>query len=173
MGRRVSVTMAIAVLVCMLAAVPVQAAGPKFLGAFSEWSAHVLSGPAGKTCYVHGEPKKSIGKYTRRDQTYTQVTRRTGAKGKTEFGVTAGYTYSKESDVEIDIDGKPFTLFTVKDSAWVREQSDEARLVAAMKAGRTMVVRGTSTRNTQTTDTYSLKGFTAAYNAMGKACGIN
>jgi len=39
-----------------------------------------------------------------------------------------------------------------------------------MRAGLTMVVKGTSSRGTLTTDTYSLRGFTAAYDAMQKAC---
>ena len=34
-----------------------------------------------------------------------------------------------------------------------------------------MVVRGVSSRGTQTTDTYSLSGFTAAYRAINTACG--
>jgi hypothetical protein len=33
-------------------------------------------------------------------------------------------------------------------------------------------VRGTSTRGTKTTDTYSLSGFGAAVNAINTACGI-
>ena len=32
--------------------------------------------------------------------------------------------------------------------------------------------QGTSSRGTQTTDTYSLKGFTAAYKAINTACGV-
>jgi hypothetical protein len=36
--------------------------------------------------------------------------------------------------------------------------------------GAAMVVVGTSERGTKTTDTYSLKGFTAAYGAISKAC---
>ena len=43
-------------------------------------------------------------------------------------------------------------------------------IVAAMKAGRQMIVRGTSTRGTLTTDTYSLSGFSAALAAIDKAC---
>lgn len=39
-----------------------------------------------------------------------------------------------------------------------------------MKAGRTMIVRGTSTRGTATTDTYSLTGFTAGMKAIDEAC---
>ena len=33
-----------------------------------------------------------------------------------------------------------------------------------------MVVKGTSSRGTVTTDTYSLRGFTAAYDAISGAC---
>jgi hypothetical protein len=36
-----------------------------------------------------------------------------------------------------------------------------------------MIVKGTSSRGTLTTDTYSLSGFTAAFNAISKACGLN
>ena len=41
-----------------------------------------------------------------------------------------------------------------------------------MRKGRTMVVTGTSTRGTLTTDTYSLSGFTKASRAIAKACGL-
>jgi Invasion associated locus B (IalB) protein len=40
-----------------------------------------------------------------------------------------------------------------------------------LKAGKQMIVRGTSSRGTETTDTYSLSGFTAALAAIDKACG--
>ena len=39
-----------------------------------------------------------------------------------------------------------------------------------MKGGNDMTVRGTSTRSTYSLDTYSLLGFTAAYEAMVAAC---
>jgi hypothetical protein len=35
-----------------------------------------------------------------------------------------------------------------------------------------MTVKGTSSRDTLTLDTYSLKGFTAAHNAANKACKV-
>ena len=40
-----------------------------------------------------------------------------------------------------------------------------------MKAGKQLIVRGTSSRGTATTDTYSLAGFSAALAAIDKACG--
>ena len=42
-----------------------------------------------------------------------------------------------------------------------------------MKSGKQLIVRGTSSRGTATTDTYSLAGFTAALAASDKACGDN
>ena len=61
-------------------------------------------------------------------------------------------------------------LFTQGDTAWTMGEADDAALVAAMKAGVDMVVRGKSERGTDTKDTYSLLGFTAAYDAIGQAC---
>ena len=48
--------------------------------------------------------------------------------------------------------------------------ADEQKVVAAMKAGSTMVVQGRSTRGTLTTDEYSLNGITKALEAVTKAC---
>ena len=45
-----------------------------------------------------------------------------------------------------------------------------AKLVRAMKSGNRMVVYGTSSRGTKTTDTYSLSGFTAMKKRIDKAC---
>ena len=63
-------------------------------------------------------------------------------------------------------------MFTRGDGAWTRNAKQDAVLVAAMRSGKSMILRGVSGRGTRTTDTYSLKGFSAAHNAIGKACGI-
>jgi len=47
---------------------------------------------------------------------------------------------------------------------------DETGFVAALKAGSSLVVKGTSGRGTETTDTYSLSGTTAAMQAIDTAC---
>jgi len=70
------------------------------------------------------------------------------------------------------IDGQDFDLFTDGDSAWARDAETDRKLVQAMVRGNSMVVRGTSSRGTLTVDTYSLSGFTAARNAINKACKV-
>ena len=63
-------------------------------------------------------------------------------------------------------------MFTHDDTAWARDAASDSAMVKAMIRGNTMVIRGTSNRGTVTTDTYSLSGFTAAHNAINKACRI-
>lgn len=158
--------------VVWIAISPAQSAGTKAIATFKDWSAHVIAGKAGKICYLHGVPKKSEGKYTTRGDTFLQVTHRTKPRAVNEVSITAGYPYKKDGVVTAAVDGKKFELFTDKDTAWSRDAAGDTALVAAMRAGTTMVVTGNSARGTLTTDTYSLSGFSAAHNAVGKACNI-
>ena len=147
-------------------------AGTKAIAAFNDWSAHKTGRAKNKICYMHGEPKKSTGKYKKRGDTYLQVTHRRKERIKNEVSVTAGYTYKKNSSVEVEIKGKKFSLYTDSGTAWVSGARKEAELVAAMKAGKVMIVTGLSSRGTRTKDRYSLSGFTAAYNKISKSCGV-
>jgi len=156
----------------VFATAPVQSAGVKSAKVFKDWSVHVAGKNKQKICYLHGEPKKSAGKYNRRGPTYMQVTHRVADRARNEVSITAGYSYKKGSDVNVKIDKKTFSMFTDGATAWSRDARGDAALVAAMRAGTTMVVTGTSTRGTVTKDRYSLAGFTAAHKAINKACGI-
>lgn len=100
-------------------------------------------------------------------------THRPGEKVFGEISVEAGYTYKPGSEVEVTIDGQTFKLFTQGGNAWAYDEKADQALVNAMRAGQQMVVKGTSTRGTLTTDTYSLTGFTAAMQSIDKACGRN
>ena len=52
-------------------------------------------------------------------------------------------------------------MYTEKDGAWIKDMAEEARLLDAMRKGSDLTVRGTSSRGTQSTDQYSLKGVVA------------
>jgi len=148
------------------------AAEPKQIGVFKAWSAHRYGAGKQRLCYVYAVPGLSRGKYKRRGATYVQVTHRAKDGARNEVSVMAGYAYKPDSEAVVDIDGRKFKLFTRGDGAWTHDGKQDTALVAAMRAGKSMVLRGTSSRGTRTTDTYSLKGFTAAHKAIGKACGI-
>ena len=54
------------------------------------------------------------------------------------------------------------------DTAWA--EKDDADIVAAMKDGKTLKVSGTSWKGTETTDSYSLAGISAAIDEIDSAC---
>ena len=74
------------------------------------------------------------------------------------------------SNASATIDGKTFPMVTDGEGAWLADTSGEAGFVEAMKAGSNLIVKGTSQRGTNTTDTYSLGGVTAAMQEIDKAC---
>ncbi|MEM7223508.1 MAG: invasion associated locus B family protein [Pseudomonadota bacterium] len=150
-----------------------RAQGIERLGEFNHWHAYAFKENGKKTCYMASAPTKDEGAYKKRGKIYARVTHRPAENTKDEVSFLAGYTFKGGSWVKVKIDKKkPFDLFTHEDSAWAPDQSADRKLVRAMKAGHQMVVEGTSSRGTATKDTYSLSGFTKAYNAIAKACGV-
>jgi len=148
------------------------AQGIKRLGDFDDWSSFQFTENGNKACYMASQPKKAEGNYKKRGDVYAIVTHRPGEKLRDEVSILAGYSYKKDSEVQVAIGKAKFALFTQEDGAWAKDKKSDTTLVKAMIKGSTMVVKGTSTRGTKTTDTFSLKGFTKAYEAIGKACGV-
>lgn len=148
------------------------AAAVQSLGNFNDWSAHADGKGKDRVCWIYSEPKKAKGSYSKRGRIYALVTDRPGEGVTDQVQFTAGYTFKKGSVVELEIGAKKFELFTNEDTAWARNKNEDHAIVTAMRAGSTMVVKGTSSRGTKTTDTYSLSGVTAAHSAIGKACGV-
>lgn len=156
------------------AATPVlaRAQGIERLGDFGDWSAFQFTENGNKACYMASQPKKAEGDYKKRGDVYAIVTHRPGEKQRDEVSVLAGYTYKEKSTVQVAIGDQTFELFTQGDGAWAQDKKADEALVKTMIKGSSMVVKGTSSRGTETVDSYSLKGFTKAYEAIGKACGL-
>ena len=142
------------------------------LGTYDDWTAYVYQDQNGKTCYMATEPKKSTGKYKVRDDIFLFVTHHLAEKEFDIVNVSAGYTYKKGSKPTFTVDkNKAVTLVSHADTAWAKDSAADLKLIGQMKKGTTAVLKGTSARGTQTTDTFSLKGFSRAYHEIQKACG--
>ncbi|MHA1560308.1 MAG: invasion associated locus B family protein, partial [Alphaproteobacteria bacterium] len=90
---------------------------------------------------------------------------------RNEASIIIGYPFAAESIVSVTIDNdETFSFFTINDGAWLSDRDQENDLVVAMQRGLEMSVRGRSQRGTDTTDTYSLRGATAAINGALQEC---
>lgn len=163
-------TGALALTIITLSSPLAYAEEPEKLGEFDEWSAYTYKAPDSKVCYVSSSPKGSEPKNVKRDPAFFLVTHMPGRKVKGEVSTIIGYPFKKETNAELTIDESKFTLFTNADGAWAESPATEKQIVTAMKAGKSLMVKGTSWRGTQTEDTYSLSGISAALSAIDKAC---
>ncbi len=171
-GLRRGLALGTAFAFAFMAAVQAQAQETKRLGKYGPWTAYAVNGPNEPMCYMASAPIKSQGKYKKRGKVWVLVSHRQSRDNPDEVQIVAGYRFKKGSVVELVIDRKnTFTLFTDMGDAWAYNGEDQ-RLVKAMKRGLKMVVKGTSARDTVTTDRYSLNGFTRAHDQIAAACGL-
>ena len=149
---------------------PAAAQEPQTIGRNADWIAYTYKSNGKTVCYMASTPTKAEGRYSKRGHIYALVTHHPDADSKSEFSIVTGYTYKPDSDVEVRIGGRKFSLFTEKDRAWTPDAKTDGLIVNAMIKGNKMVVVGVSSRGTRTTDTYSLRGFTATKKLIDGKC---
>lgn len=147
------------------------ASEPRLIATHGKWSAYVFTENGNKVCYMISEPTKHEGNYSRRGPIYALITHRPAEGSRNVFSYIAGYLYREKSDVTLRIDKTNYTLFTQDDTAWAPDAATDGKIAESLRRGSTMVVRGTSSRGTSTTDTFSLSGSTAAHDAITRECG--
>lgn len=138
----------------------------------TDWSVFADKNPT--ECWGVSSPKETVntkdGKpvSVRRGDILLFVTFRPGAKGETSF--SGGYPFAPGSTVKLDVDGTSFDLFSDGEWAWPGTAEDDATILAALKKGTTAVLTARSAKGTQTKDSFSLRGFTAAMDEAAKQC---
>lgn len=138
------------------------------------WSVFVENDP--KECWSVSTPKETVNTKdgrvvaVRRGDILLFVTFRPGKDVEGEVSFTGGYPFADGSTVKLDVGGNVFDLFTDGEWAWPASDADDDKIVAALKRGAEAVLTAASSRGTQTKDTFSLFGFTAAVEEASKRC---
>ncbi|MEZ5799015.1 MAG: invasion associated locus B family protein, partial [Paracoccaceae bacterium] len=130
----------------------------------TDWNVFTEESP--KECWGVSKPKETVNSRdgkpvsVRRGDILLVVTFRPGKPGEISF--TGGSPFAGGSTVDVNVDGNSFQLFTDGEWAWPGSAADDAALLAALKAGGSATLTARSGKGTQTKDTFSLRGFTAA-----------
>lgn len=144
----------------------------KRIGSFSGWDAYEHTDKGAKLCYLHAQPEKKEPAAAKRGEIYILVTHKPKEKIRNEVSIYFGYPLKEQVAAQAVIGSATIEMFTHQEAAWAADAATDQKLVEALRKGRTLVVKGESTRGTKTTDTYDLNGFTAALQAIDKACGM-
>ena len=142
----------------------------KELAKFNDWSAFAEGEGKNLACMAVSKPKKAEGNYSRRGDVFAIVTHLPGQNKWNEFSIVAGYNFQPNSNPDVTIGDMKFQLFTSGSRAWSFSPSEDEKIVKFLKNSMKMKVVGTSSRGTITTDTYSLVGFSKAYQKINEAC---
>ena len=142
----------------------------KELAKFNDWSAFAEGEGKNLACMAVSKPKKAEGDYSRRGDVFAIVTHLPGQNKWNEFSIVAGYNFQPNSNPDVTIGDMKFQLFTSGSRAWSFSPSEDEKIVKFLKNSMKMKVVGTSSRGTITSDTYSLVGFSKAYQKISEAC---
>ncbi len=137
----------------------------------NKWVAWQATDASGMICYVSATPTSSEPAGANRDPIHFMIIHRKGMGTKNEVQTIIGYPFNATAaNASAAVDGRSYPMVTEGTAAWLASTGDESGFVQAFKSGSNLVIKGTSQRGTNTSDTYSLSGATAAMNAIDTAC---
>ena len=142
----------------------------KSVGKFKDWESFVLLQNGNKTCFAQSIPVVRAPKKLKREPSRLFVSFRPEENIKNEISVTNGYEFKQKAPISAKSGKKTFDLFSKGRFAWVVDNGDEARLIVTMKKASRLMIIGNTDKGDQTTDHYSMMGFTKAYNTAKKSC---
>ena len=142
----------------------------KSIGKFKDWESFILSQDGNKTCFAQSIPVVKAPKKLKRDPSRLFISFRPAENIKNEISITNGYEFKLKAPVIAKSGKKTYDLFSKGRFAWVVDSKDEMKLIVTMKKASRLMIVGNTDKDEQTTDHYSMMGFTKAYNTAKKSC---
>ena len=136
---------------------------------YKNWTLFKSTVDGKEMCYIVSLPIKKQGNYKRRGEPYALVSKLKGAEYE-EVSMSSGFLYDPDKDIEVSISKRKFPMFSDEEKAWTYDRNDDIEMIKYMKKGTLMNVVGYSEVGFMANDTYSLMGFTEAYNSMINLC---
>ena len=142
---------------------------PRSTGKYKNWESFVAETDKGKICFAQTTPTKRAPGAIQRSQSKLFVTFRPSENINDEVSITSGHDY-KSSSVTASSGKRKYSFFSQKDFAWLLDDQEEKKFIQLMKKATDIIVKARTTKGAETTDHYSMMGFTKAYNTAKKTC---
>ena len=143
---------------------------PRSTGKYKNWESFTVEGDKGKICFAQSVPTKRAPAAIKREKSKIFVTFRPLENIKDEISLTSGHDY-KSSTVTASSGKRRYSFFSQKEFAWLLDDQEEQKFIKLMKKATDVIIKARTTNGAETTDHYSMMGFTKAYNTAKKTCG--
>jgi hypothetical protein len=157
------------ILILCLFSANVFAVTPRSTGKYKNWESFIAETDKGKICFAQTVPTKRAPAAVKRNKSKLFVTFRPSEEIKDEVSLTSGHDY-KTSSVTASSGKRRYSFFSQKDFAWLLDDQEEKKFIQLMKKATDIIVKARTTKGAETTDHYSMMGFTKAYNTAKKTC---
>jgi Invasion associated locus B (IalB) protein len=137
---------------------------------FSDWSLYADEKKPHLFCFVASEPKSTEPKDAKRDAPHLYISAWPKDGVKAEISFRLGFPVKSAREPVVQVGDAPFKLFATEDRIYVKDATQELKLVDAMKKGSNLTAAVTSERGTAITDTYSLSGLGQAMGKLQAEC---
>jgi invasion protein IalB len=147
-------------------------AKPTLLSQYGEWGAYTASPGGKKVCFAIAKPSASetVPPDRPRNPSYMFISSRPADKVSNEVSIIIGYPFRPNSEATAEVGTTSFALSTQQDGAWVKNATEEAHMVEAMRSAQSAIVKGVSAKGTRSTDTFSLRGLAQALDRVDQEC---
>ena len=142
---------------------------PRSTGKYKNWESFIAETDKGKICFAQTIPTKRAPSSIQRGKSKLFVTFRPSENIKDEVSLTSGHDY-KTSTVTAASGKKRYSFFSQKNFAWLLDDQEEKNFIKLMKRATNLIIKARTTKGAETTDHYSMMGFTKAYNTAKKTC---
>ena len=142
---------------------------PRSTGKYKNWESFTAQTEKGKICFAQTVPTKRAPSSIKREKSKLFVTFRPSENIKDEVSLTSGHDY-KSSTVTASSRKKRYSFFSQKNFAWLLDDQEEKKFIKLMKKATNLIIKARTTKGAETTDHYSMMGFTKAYNTAKKTC---
>ena len=147
-------------------------AEPTLIGQFGTWGAYSATPNGKRVCFALAKPasSKTNPPNRPRDPAYAFISTRPAEKVVNEVSVMIGYALKPGSESTLEVGGASYAMYTQGDGLWIKNAAEEEQMVQAMRRSADAVIKGTSAKGTETTDTFSLKGLAQALDKIAQDC---
>ena len=142
----------------------------KKMGTHKDWETYVINYDTGKVCFAQSKPVLQSPKNNPREARLF-ISFRPGENIVNEISITGGFQYNNKNSITA-ISGKNKYIFDIvrENFAWIADNKVENKMIKLMQKGSRIMIKAYNQKGSQTTDHYSLLGFTKAYKATKANC---
>lgn len=157
--------------VLVLATATPAIAAPKLEGTHGDWTVYTRAGDGAKMCYAVSQPTAKAPTNVNHGDVFFLVSNWSNGAATEQPSLMTGFTLKPARTPKARVGSTSVSMYGADNEAFIAEAADEKRLVAKMRAGANMTVDAVSSRGTEVSYNFSLKGITAALRQAKKICG--